>query len=157
MKKLFVLLFTIACFTSCSDPCEDVVCQNDGTCDDGICICVEGYMGTNCETEIRAAFLGNWITEYTCDNQLIDEVIASISADPNNILGIVFDIDDGIFNGIVDANGNITVSDQEVFVNGMSVETSISGTGDMANDIINLNFMITDSGVPSSCTFTLTR
>jgi hypothetical protein len=36
---------------SCTDKCADVVCQNNGICEDGICICVDGYSGTNCEIE----------------------------------------------------------------------------------------------------------
>ena len=34
--------------------CESVICQNGGTCEEGIdvweCICVAGYTGSNCET-----------------------------------------------------------------------------------------------------------
>ena len=36
------------------DDCEGVVCQNGGTCEDGVnyfnCACVAGYSGENCET-----------------------------------------------------------------------------------------------------------
>lgn len=40
------LLFTLA---NCSDPCDDVNCLNGGTCDDGTCLCPDGYLGVNCE------------------------------------------------------------------------------------------------------------
>lgn len=35
-----------------SDPCEEVVCQNGGTCSDGTCNCPEGFAGTLCETAL---------------------------------------------------------------------------------------------------------
>lgn len=35
--------------TSC-DPCKDVTCENDGTCEDGTCVCADMYYGDACET-----------------------------------------------------------------------------------------------------------
>lgn len=32
------------------DPCENVSCQNGGTCDDGTCICINGFSGQFCQT-----------------------------------------------------------------------------------------------------------
>lgn len=59
MKKL---LFLVSCsmlmlclgisLNSCNDPCEDVTCENGGTCVDGGCDCPEGFTGTNCETAV---------------------------------------------------------------------------------------------------------
>lgn len=34
---------------SCDNNCDDVICQNNGTCEDGTCVCPEGYGGDNCE------------------------------------------------------------------------------------------------------------
>ena len=49
--KLSFLVLTLFVF-ACSDPCDDVNCGTNGTCDDGTCICEEGYSGANCETNI---------------------------------------------------------------------------------------------------------
>ncbi|MBK7855786.1 MAG: calcium-binding EGF-like domain-containing protein [Bacteroidetes bacterium] len=49
------------------DPCEDVTCQNGGTCDEGTCICAAGYEGTNCETAMRTKF----IASYNCSNSCL--------------------------------------------------------------------------------------
>lgn len=53
MKKLLYLFLVIAAITSCKkDPCKNVVCYNNGVCDDGTCLCPNGYSGTNCEIQL---------------------------------------------------------------------------------------------------------
>ena len=42
---------TILSIQSCSDDCDDIICENGGTCDDGICDCPDGFSGTNCEIQ----------------------------------------------------------------------------------------------------------
>ncbi len=53
IKFLTLLLFlipSILLVESCKDPCEGVVCQNGGNCEEGICInCSNAYRGVNCE------------------------------------------------------------------------------------------------------------
>ena len=52
MKKLALILLIIV-FSSCEkDPCKDVTCLNGSVCDDGSCLCLEGYGGRDCGTEI---------------------------------------------------------------------------------------------------------
>jgi len=36
--------------SSCSDPCDDVNC-GPGVCEDGTCLCPDGFSGINCEIE----------------------------------------------------------------------------------------------------------
>lgn len=54
MKNLFYLiscaLLTVFISSCASDPCEDVICQNGGTCMDGACDCPSGWTGASCET-----------------------------------------------------------------------------------------------------------
>jgi hypothetical protein len=57
--KLSFLLLTLFVF-ACSDPCDDVNCGTNGTCDDGTCICEAGYEGAACETESRAKYIGTY-------------------------------------------------------------------------------------------------
>lgn len=42
------LLLILNFFSACTDPCEDVVCYNFGTCVDGECACPPGYIGEDC-------------------------------------------------------------------------------------------------------------
>ncbi len=47
--------------SSCNaDKCKTIVCANRGICNGGSCTCPSGYEGTNCETETRKKFTGNW-------------------------------------------------------------------------------------------------
>ena len=51
-KLLCLSLFVSAmcCTTGCkTDQCATVTCQNGGVCATGICTCINGYYGTNCE------------------------------------------------------------------------------------------------------------
>lgn len=51
MKKLLFLLLpllSITMFSCGDDPCVSTVCYNDGYCEDGTCVCPEGYIGTDC-------------------------------------------------------------------------------------------------------------
>lgn len=53
--------FGVTLYSSCSkDKCKDVVCQNGGTCAEGICTCATGYTGTNCETIYRTSFANTY-------------------------------------------------------------------------------------------------
>jgi hypothetical protein len=45
---LFATMLSVG-FSGCSDPCDDAVCLNGAICDDGDCLCINGYTGTNCE------------------------------------------------------------------------------------------------------------
>jgi hypothetical protein len=102
MKKYFVVAFMALLagfaltFQSCKgdpDPCEEVVCQNAGTCNEGncdcpeyyfgevcedkcvsgtyangVCDCKSGYEGTTCETQMREKYLGSWTVYEECFN-----------------------------------------------------------------------------------------
>lgn len=70
MSKIKNVLFTAAItlgtfgtvtYTSCSkDACKDVACSNGGTCVSGSCSCPSGYEGSNCSTESRAKYVGDY-------------------------------------------------------------------------------------------------
>ena len=55
---------TVTFYTSCTDPCKDVDCNETkgGTCLDGTCNCTSatGYEGDDCKTLSRAKFINVW-------------------------------------------------------------------------------------------------
>lgn len=68
------ILFTCsAVFVSCNgksgkspflDKCAAISCAYGGQCTDGVCVCPDGYSGTNCEIVDRDKFIGSWnVTE----------------------------------------------------------------------------------------------
>jgi len=50
-KLLSILILGLGlCLASCTEPCDDVACENGGTCIDGTCDCPDGTLGTNCQS-----------------------------------------------------------------------------------------------------------
>lgn len=61
-------VFSTVIYSSCSkkDKCDDIVCKNGGTCNDGVCKCPLGFEGPNCETASNAKFIGTFSAKDNC-------------------------------------------------------------------------------------------
>ncbi len=58
---LTVGAFSAITYTSCNpDKCKDVVCQNGGTCSEGVCTCASYYTGTLCADQIRTKYYNSY-------------------------------------------------------------------------------------------------
>lgn len=164
MKKLtyvFVGLLTIgslALVSSCKDDkCEDVTCQNGGTCneDDGSCICTTGYEGANCETAQREKFIGTFKTNgnvncnVTGSNALtnVNVVVSNSSSAVNKIVIAI----GGSFTvtGTLNSSTSFTIDAATIGVFSYSGNGSISGTQ------LSLTINENDSSVPETCVYTL--
>lgn len=52
---------------SCKDePCDNIICQNDGICKDGLCDCPSGFEGEFCEELSRQKISGNFDVSSSC-------------------------------------------------------------------------------------------
>lgn len=59
---LFISLLQFAC----TEPCDDVICQNGGTCIEGACDCPDGFIGPNCEVKVDPCEIKQCVNADTC-------------------------------------------------------------------------------------------
>ena len=130
MKKLLFLFAIISMsLFACKDACEDVTCQNGGTCDDGTCICADGYSGTNCETAENAKFVGNY--DMLCNG--------AISANIPGIIDTTINIVDQPATATITAGSGPTDLNLETNVTfaGQTLDVNASGSADGSTFALN--------------------
>jgi hypothetical protein len=137
--------------SACTDPCKNVECNN-GTCEEGTCKCDVGYEGTNCDTEERAKFLGQWRGNDNCDPAIYTMTFASASGDVKKV-------------NITNPGGystNITISGT---VSGSSLEipsqtaggATWSGNGSITDGRLDWALTIDDGTSRATCSGRLSR
>ena len=138
-----------ACTT---DPCKDVTCNNGGTCTDGTCICATGYEGTNCDTEMRAKFIGNYNITESCTSGT-DTYSCAVTTSSTGVANISFS---NLYNGGVSVSG--TVNGTAVTIASQSLATAtISGSGVISTTgVITLTYTVSVGGNSDTCTMTMT-
>lgn len=62
----WITLFVVFSLGSCSNECEDAECLNGGVCFEGDCDCPIGFSGSNCGSELRAQFIGDFSVTSDC-------------------------------------------------------------------------------------------
>lgn len=126
--KFLVSVLLIACFfTACKDECDDIVCQNGGTCDNGICDCPSGFFGDNCESITDPCANVLCEADQVCDN---GECVCDDTQSDSLIDG-VFVINEGNF-----LSGNSSLSyynEAECIIDRNNVYTDKNG--EMLGDI----------------------
>lgn len=148
-----LFLFLTLLLGSCSDDCDDVNCLNGGRCEEGDCLCLDGYVGDECQTEMRTQFLGAYNVNENCDagNDSYQMTITTSNTGVRNII-MVFP---GL-NVSATVNGpGITIPNQTINVQGNSV--TISGTGQLAGNILTLSYTVGSGNSSTSCTATCTK
>jgi hypothetical protein len=84
------LIATLLIMSACNNPCKDVNCFN-GNCDDGTCICDEGYLQDIdglCKIGRNTLFEGTYATSTTCQGSgttLQDTLLVEVATDPNEV------------------------------------------------------------------------
>lgn len=133
--------------TACTDLCKDVNCNN-GTCVEGDCVCDAGYEGTNCDTEIRAAYLGTYNVTETCDSGS-DAYAVVVSAGTS--------INDVVINNLYDAGFAVTGTLNTaggIDFNGSFGTGTISGSMTTTGGVITITFTVSAGGASDNCTAT---
>jgi hypothetical protein len=93
---LCIMIFMSTIFIGCEkkqtiiDPCQFLVCNYGGVCENGNCKCSAGFEGVDCSTKSRDKFLGTWmLTTYINvdsfgNNPMIYETFNPISVSISN-------------------------------------------------------------------------
>lgn len=79
---------SIILFVSCERRnCNNVVCPFGQVCSNGLCLCPNGYEGSDCQTLSSDKYTGNYIVYENCPNSTMGNPIGQyntyIGADPN--------------------------------------------------------------------------
>jgi hypothetical protein len=144
---LGVVAVSVLSFNSCTtDACKDVVCQNAGVCEDGTCVCAVGYEGTNCQTLVRAKYLGSYNVNETCSAST-DTYAITIAAGATDGSVTISNIYDAglVITGTVNADGGVTIASQSFGT------ATISGSMTKTGGVITINFTIALAGNSDSC------
>ncbi len=132
---LILLVMTSSCT---KDPCESKVCQNDGVCSDGKCLCPVGYEGDNCETETRAKFYGTYVGQMSAGGQT-QNATATLMSYPDNVRRIFWD--DNRYLELAGTNtADIPLQTIFDFQNGTY---TIDGLGSLSDNQLVLTFLAT--------------
>ena len=156
MKNYLSQLLVIASLilTGCSGPCKDVEC-GPGTCDDGTCVCPEGYEGNSCETLENEQFFGIYnLAMKTCDNGVsFNYSSVIIKARPE---GNLFEVTIGLIeDGIELRSLNGTLKNRKIDASGIFSNFPITFSGDFSSpNNFKVVFTVTGFG---ACDFTMTK
>jgi hypothetical protein len=121
--------FSAVLYTSCGkDACKDVVCNNGGTCTDGLCTCPTGFIGTNCETR---AFVGSWkgsdVWSQSGNYPNITISLANSSTTASNVIIT----NPGGFGSTVTVTGTLSADGKTITYTSQPVSSSVNISGTM--------------------------
>ena len=149
LVKLLSFAAIVAFFvSSCNtDPCKDVVCGDQGVCDEGICLCNTGYEKDSavlCNTEWSAKFIGtNLATQDTCYGDNGNFSVAynmTISRTSEKKLSTT---NLGGFGATNTVDIDVT-SSTDLTINHTDVGSRVfAGTGSISGNTITLNYTVT--------------
>jgi len=157
-SKIFQILGVVAItslgLVSCNtDECKDVTCDNGGICVEGTCECLDGYEGTNCETEERAKFTGTYVyggtfvCPVTGDGTISDEPM-TVTSSSTDVTRITVDFGFFILTGVV--SGTSLTMDAAT-VGGLDY----TGTGSVNGNTLSITLNEVEPNV-ETCIYTLT-
>ena len=169
LLSLSLLLGSTFYFSSCEkDPCEDTVCLNGGTCNDGSCACTDGYEGADCGTLSADKFVGTYSVAAVCNGSNYNYTV-SITKSATEANKIIID-NFGDLNCApgyaVEAivNGNeFTLTGGPYCKEGFSDFTgySFTGTGSIDGNTITItydsDYTFQGTAFPETCTATMTK
>lgn len=139
MKKiqitLTISLLSLLIVSSCKDePCDDVVCQNNGICIEGVCDCPPGFEGEFCEEFSRQKILGNFDVTSNCVGDSAETNTWAIGASASAFNEVLINnFHKPALNIVATITNPETLEISEQFIGG-AVSYTIAGSGTIDGD-----------------------
>ena len=169
----------ILSLSACTDECDDITCENGGTCDEGDCTCTAnyfgerctdlcvngtyasgtcacdaGYEGDGCDTESRSNWVGNFNADDNCGFTYANTISNGTNVDEISISDFA-GFDNATITAQITTPTTITI-DQQTDAAGRAFVGS--GTLSSTGNTVTISYTVTFSDNTSeTCVATLTR
>jgi len=149
--------FSAITYVSCNkDECKDVVCQNAGTCSNGVCSCATGYEGTNCQTASAEKFVGTYSVVENCSvSGGVGPYTTTISQSSSNKVNVLLQ-NFGDFSATITVTGSVNGTTLTIASQTVSGYT-VSGSGTYNNGVITITYTVSGTLNNETCTATWTK
>lgn len=157
MKRILILLSIVAvafAYAGCKNACNDMVCLNSGTCNDGKCECVGryggvncdtfcpvGYEGDNCEIQNRAKFIKHWSSHTRSSGGADIKHALNISAGPTISTVVISNIASQAYSVVGTISGRYTMDIYQQNATG-NYTGKVSGSGYIQNSKLAINLTL---------------
>jgi hypothetical protein len=140
-------------YTACKkDACNNVVCDNKGTCDGGKCTCPVGYEGPTCDTLSRNKFVFTYSGGDMCDTGKVyyTQYQIHLVAIPTNPLEMT--MRDFLNNPDDSATCTMQSTDSFTFI-GANNSTTYPGWGKLSNDSLWMTYSVEHDTTTYTCSY----
>lgn len=142
--RLLTLIFCLGFLGSCN-PCEDVVCKNGSTKEDGsdcTCECDNWYTGDECTKRVTKKFEGQFKGSLTCTEAgTTDRSVRTFTIQQSNTTDNRIVFQRGFYANLTNDN-NFTIPTQSYPSRGIE---SIEGSGNLRGGTLTLEYTLTET------------
>ena len=148
---LTIIVVTAISYSACNkNHCANVVCQNQGVCNGGSCVCQVGFEGSRCEILSRDKFIFTYNGHDSCSNDSDRQYPILLLAVPNDSL----ELNMKHFLNNWDDSATCTIESTDSFYfQGSNNSTIYSGTGKLNHDTLVLYYSVAQDTTSFSCVY----
>jgi hypothetical protein len=126
-------------YASCTkDSCQNLKCENGGTCAADFCNCPSGYDGAVCENKITDRYIGTYaggVLPLNGQPYKIDTVDVYVSAEPMTLSAVRRKSSSNVYTGLLQSQSNTVVipdvvTDSYKRVVNLSIKKAVASSGD---------------------------
>jgi len=148
---LTIIVVTAVSYTACNkNHCSNVVCMNQGVCDNGNCVCPVGFEGSRCETLSRDKFIYTYNGGDTCGTAGYRQYpiyLLAVTSNPRELT-----MKDFLANLNDSAICTMESTDSFTFI-GSNNGTTYSGTGKLSHDSLKMYYSVAQDTIAYSCVY----